>query len=957
MSYKRILLAIASSILSVSPVFSQWKPGEFAAPPDEYKAWTWYHWQNGHIDKDEVKADLKSMKEVGLGGFYLFNSAEGVPPGPVTYMTPRWWDIYRETAAEAERLGLGMGVMNGAGWSVSGGPWVKPEDSMKEVAWTQTLVTGPGWFEGTLPEPLPCLGLERDMRKDPVQNRRYYVPREQVAGHFRDIVVLAFPTPEKMEDGSPYHIKGWWDKAGFTKMTTWIPDETSSPENSVVSPGDIIDLTGRVGPDGSVSWEIPEGEWTILRIGYQHTGRRNHPAAEGGSGLEVDKLSAAAVTRFWEASPARLLEEAGNVSTVLIDSYEAGHQNWTEGFENEFIKRMGYDPRPFLPAVAGFIIGGTQETERFLWDYRKVISDLLNENFYDRFATLCHQSGKKLAIEPYGQFGNTDEFSTGSSADILAGEFWAGESAGSTYRTTVKLASSLSHVYGKEIVGAEAFTNGGRIFEVYPGMLKTQGDYYFCLGMNQVWLHSFVHDPYGKIPGMTLGFYGTHFNRRNTWWKYSRPWFEYLSRCQYMLRQGKSACDILYYMGEDAPSRPPKTEDLVPAIPEGYDYDFCGGSQILSELKVDKGVVTAPGGKSYKIIVVSSRGHLRPAALERMEALSKAGALIYSGTTGKNLEDCLKDNGILPDLEVTFPEGFKAGETRYPGGPVVFTHRSWKSSEVYFISNQQPHTAVDPALLFNVKGLSPEIWNPEDGSVEAVRDYETAGDGRIRVRLHLEESGSAFVVFRNPADGGSPGIKAPQTRAEDSVPVTGPWEVSLLPGLSGEGKSFSTSVLSNLSDSDDPDIRYFSGEIVYRNSVKIRKSGGRRYVLDLGGVSALAVVKINGKEVGTLWHEPYRTDITEYIRKGRNDLEIKVVNLLYNRVAGDLLLPEDREWTSETGSTATGSSLTGIPQWVKDGEDSPTGRKTFTTWDWPYMKDKPLPKSGLLGPVLIIGKT
>lgn len=954
MSTKKIIFTLVLAQLSCFPVFSQWKSKEFLSPGNEYRAQTWYHWQNGHIGKDAIKADLESMKEVGLGGFYLFTTAEGAPEGPAVYMEDEWWDAYRFTQREAKSLGLEMGIMNGSGWSVSGGPWVKPEDAMQEVAWTEEHLTGPVHFKGRLPEPLPCLGLERDMQKDPLSNRRYYVPREQVAGYFHDIAVLAFPTPEGEKTGKPYHIKGWWDKAGFSKMNSWSPDHIKAPEKEIVRPGDMIDLTDLVGPDGSLEWDVPEGTWTILRIGYQPTGRKNHPAAAGGSGLEVDKLSAAALDRYWEASTGRLLEDSDHVTKVLIDSYEAGHQNWTSGFEKEFRKRMGYDLRFFLPAVTGRVVSGTDETERFLWDYRKVISDLLIENYYDRFAELSHKDGRLLAIEPYGQFGNTDEFSTGKTADILSGEFWAGENAGSTNRTTMKLASSLSHVYGKEIVGAEAFTNSGRIFEIHPGMLKTQGDYYFCLGMNQVWLHSYVHDPYGKMPGMTLGSYGTHFNRRNTWWEYSRPWFDYLARCQYMLRQGKSSCPILYYMGEDAPSRPPKSEDLVPAIPAGYDYDFCGGSEILSLLKAGKGTLTAPSGTVYNLLVIRSKDNLQPATLHQIEALSKAGAIICYGPEA-NIESTLRSNGVLPDVEINLPAGYKAEETQYPGCPVTFTHRTAPGRDVFFVSNQQVHKKVAPTLLFNVRGKAPEVWNPKDGSIHRIHEYEITEDGRIRMNLPLEESEALFVVFRMPLGGKHRALgTAGRPEPKDVVTSIGQgWEISLLPGFSGNGKTIEADTLANLSGSEDPEVKYFSGSILYRNHFTANRKKGQRFTLDLGEVAVVAQVRINGRDVGTLWCEPFRCDISEYVHVGENTLEIKVVNLLYNRVAGDLMLPEDCEWTDQTGSTASGFSLARIPSWVVEGKDSPTGRKTFTTWKWPYMKGRMLPPSGLIGPVTV----
>ena len=995
----RLVLTLAVVLLASPESFSQWKAGEFQNPRDAFRVCTWYHWQNGHVDSGEVRADLESMKQVGLGGFTLFNTAEGILAGPLEYMGEGWWEAFRSLGEESKRLGLGMGVACGAGWSVSGGPWVKPEDSMKEVAWTEIRVQGPSRLATVLPEPEPCLGLERDMQKDSLRNRRYYVPRAEVAGYYRDIAVYAFPTPSGEMDGRPFRITGWWPKAGYSKMSVWEADRRTAPPEEVVRLEDIVDLTGNLGKDGSISWDVPPGTWTILRIGYQPTGRKNHPAAEGGSGLEVDKLSSKALDNYWNSSLSRILDASDAVSTVLVDSYEAGHQNWTEGFEDAFTERMGYDPKPYLPAVAGRVVGSVEQTESFLWDFRKVVGDLVEENFYGHLADLCHGKGVRMAVEPYGQFGNSDEYSTGERADILAGEFWAGENASSTNRATVKLASSLSHTRGLEVVGAEAFTNGGRIFEVYPGMLKTQGDYYFCLGMNQVWLHSYVHDPYGKVPGITLGYYGSHFNRRNTWWAYSRPWFDYLARCQYMLRQGESTADILYFMGEDSPSRPPLPETLSPAVPAGYDFDFCGGSAFLGSLKVRKGKIVAPSGRQYSLLVIRPQASMTSSTVGRIMDLARSGAVVFfeapggtpslsdratlpavprdipeGGTSvGKgrvhscgDLGKILMDNGVRPHLEVVLPGGYVPDATQYPGGPVVSIHRKGRSGDVFFISNQQAHRQVDPMLTFNVCGKMPEIWDPVSGSIRKSDDYEVLDDGRIRLRLHLDESGSCFVVFRKrlvrgdrgrriqpaaamPVAGGH-GIGAAES---ETIALDSGWEISLLPGFSGGGKVLAEDGVGDLSLSVDSEARFHSGEILYRTALIVEGTTDRRFILDLGTVGVMAMVKVNGTDVGTLWCEPFRTDISDYLHDGPNDLEIKVVNLLYNRLAGDLQLPEDCDWTTETLSTAPGYSLARIPRWVIEGRESPTGRKTFTSWKWTYMKGKSLPPSGLVGPVKV----
>jgi hypothetical protein len=557
----------------------------------------WYHWLNGHLTKEGITSDLEDMKAIGIGGFRVFNAAEGTPPGSAIYYSDEWWEMFIHTKSEAKRLGLEMCVMNGPGWSTSGGPWNTPENAMQEVVWTEEQIAGPAEFKGKLTIPKPVLGLERDMQRDTVINMRYYMPRDYVRGYYNDIALLAFPTPKGETTGNPYRIDRWWEKAGYSKMARYIRDMKEAPEEEVVRFDEIVDLTGKLDSEGNLQWNVPEGNWTILRVGYQPTGRSNHPAPKGGKGLEVDKMSAAAVDIHWKESVMKMLmagEEGGKstLTSVTIDSYEAGHQNWTKGFEKEFKKMSGYDIRYYLPAIAGRVVGSTDETERFLWDFRKTVSDLIVKNYYERFQSLAHENNISFAAEGYGNFGNTDDFSTNKFVDVPATEFWA-------FRTNhhggiTKLGSSAAHTYGRKIVGAEAFTGApDRIFETNPRDIKAQGDWFYSKGINQFWLHGYTNSPFKQKPGLVLGSYGSHFNRHNTWWKYAKGWFDYMARCQYMLQEGNPTSDILYYVGEDAPVDPESTENLHPAIPFGYDYDFCN-RDILESASVKEGKICCP---------------------------------------------------------------------------------------------------------------------------------------------------------------------------------------------------------------------------------------------------------------------------------------------------------------------------------------------------------------------------
>ena len=951
-----------------------WTESEFQNPPHDSKMQCFFHWQSGHVDKAELTKDLESLKDAGFSGVTLFNVAEGMCDGPVKYMSPEWWDVYRYMQKECKRLGLEMGVVQGAGWGVSGAPWVTPDKAMQEVVWTEKTVDGRKKLEVQLEIPVPALGIERDMQKDPERNKRYFVDREKVRGYYRDIAVFAIPAREG--EGEPYHIKDWWAKVGLqtNKMSEYKVDHSQAPASDVLKMEDIIDISGYMDKDGVLRWKAPKGKWTILRIGYQPIGVQNHPAPPEGRGLEIDKMSAEALDFFWENSVTKDLKSPDSyISKVIIDSYEAGHQNWTEGFEKEFSKQMGYDIRPYLPAITGRVLESTENTEKFLWDYRQVIGRMINTNFYGRMAEKCHENGVEFALEPYGFMGNTNEFTTAYNGDTYLGEFWSRENASNGNTITNKLASSLGHLQGHSIVGSEAFTTSDRsTFAVNPRELKTQGDFYFCQGINQFWLHSFVHDPYGVEPGLSLGYYGPLFNRHNTWWEMAKPWYKYIARCQYMLQQGMAKNDILYFMGEDAPLRPLTREQLRPEIPYGYDYDFCA-MEMIDSLSVRDHRLVLPSGMSYNVLVVKDMECMRPELLEKIVALAGQGAYVYMRKPSfspslaypdngriKVLADKLEDvsslqsflsaKGILPDFAI---EGFTQQEKiQYNGCGIQYIHRSGETSDLYFVSNQQENCEADFDAFFNINDRIPEFWDANTGKVSLVPAYERTQDGRIKVKMHLERAGSVFVVFRRPFEEKT--LEASKIMRTSSTDLTEDWTMTLA-DKKMSGNSFSVPVLSDLSTSDNKEWKYYSGPIVYEKTFRMEEPAPDAvYTLDLGRVEVIAKVTVNGKEVGTLWKYPYSVDVTPYLKAGENTLRVEVANLWVNALVGDSFLPEDSEWTTETLSTAPGVCLKEIPGWVLEHKPSPTGRKTFTSWKWNNMQKWALPGSGLVGPVSMI---
>jgi len=994
--------ACGGSVSTATPEPADLEEG-FQNPADAYKPHTFWHWMNGHVSRESITRDLEAMKRVGLSGFTLWNTSEGIPPGPIKYASPEWWALFDHTIREAERLGLKMAVFNGAGWSATGAPFVTPDMAMQEVAWTEAEVSGPGKVRINLKVPRAALGIERDMRKDPEVNKRYYVSRDRVEGYFRDIAVFAVPSlPEGQK---PWHIQDWRTKAGFGKMSKrFRPDHRSAPSEQVIGLDQIIDISGFMDAEGHLVWDAPAGNWTILRIGYQPTGRQNHPAAYGGAGLEIDKMSSAAVDFYWENFLDRLVETAGDragktLCAITIDSYEAGHQNWTHDFHQAFAERMGYDFRKFLPVVTGRIVGSVGFTERILWDYRKVIGDLIAENYYGRMAARAAEAGVQFATEPYGSYGNTSDFEVAGTADIPMCEWWAYD--GNPGRPAeAKLAASAAHTYGRRVVDAEAFTGRpDHIFESYPGGIKSQGDFFMTQGVNRFSFHTWAHDPYGVPPGLGLGSYGSRFDSRNTWWPFISPWLRYLARCQFMLQQGEFVGDVLYYVGEDAPLRSEgfQRKQILPTLPEGYDYAFCN-REILRQLKLADGRLATKNGAAFRVLVLPDSPWMSIEALETIERLLSGGAVVSGpkpvsppgriseedtekfvslvtriwgkcdgesvtsnqhgrGTIywGEPLGRILKNHGVEPDFTFTVTNEKDFGSTLYPGSGIAFIHRRLSNDDVYFLSNQH---AAEKAVTarFRVAGKKPEVWFPDTGKTFRLPDVRNSG-GCTEVTLHFDPKEAYFVVFRGSG----------QRSASDTVPwvrernevmdLSKGWSVEF--PVEGAPATVEMSSLVSWPELDREPLKYHSGTATYRKTVMIPGglfSDEGEYFLDLGDVEVIAKVSVNGRSCGIAWKTPYRVDVSEAIKPGENSIEVTVANLWVNRILGDQRYPDDLEWTDNTGSTARGQGLKSIPDWVIENSERPSSnRKAFYAWKWPHLTvEKKLLPSGLLGPVKLV---
>ncbi|MBS1713035.1 MAG: hypothetical protein JST30_01725 [Armatimonadetes bacterium] len=770
----RSFLALAFALAVVPGVaFAQTSlEAGFKNPPDSAKPHTWWHWMNGNVSKAGITADLEAMKRIGLGGAQIFNVDCDIPEGRTPFMSAQWKEAVAHAFREAKRLGIEICVHNCAGWSSSGGPWVTPEHAMQILTWSETPVTGPSRFEGRLPQP------------------------ESKLGFYRDIAVYAVRKPQD----DTFRIPNIRAKAAFDRGDRIAPDTTDYPEHLAVPIGDVRML--KADPDGKVVFDAPAGEWTLIRLGHTPTGKGNHPSPPSGYGPEIDKMSREAMDQHWAGMMDTVLKANGPVSgkglnNALIDSYEVGSQNWTPKFREEFTKRRGYDPLPFLPVVTGRLIGSGETSERFLWDLRRTVSDLFADNYFAYFGELCRKNGLLFSTEGYGN-GSFDNLQVSGMADVPMGEFWSFDGMA---QETTKLAASAAHTNGRKFVGAEAFTadeNQGR-FQIDPYSIKALGDRIFSYGINRYIFHRYAHQPWtGVEPGMTMGPWGMHLDRTETWWDQGSAWMKYIARCQYLLQSGRFVADVLVFTGEEGPNDLPMMKGTV--VPNGYDYDGCDLT-VLQKARVDKGETVLPSGMRYRLLVLPDSRYMTLRTLKTVEALVRAGATVvgpkpqFSPSLSEG-PDADKAVRALAD-KVWGPDGGPSGGFRYGSGKTYGTspladvlksmvgpdvtvngapatslnwiHRLVDQSDVYFVANPK-YASVTRTIGFRVADLEPELWDPETGSVSPAPLWQRSG-GRTNVTLPFGPAQSVFVVFRKPAKGAHTAT-AQRLDPSGSVPVT-----------------------------------------------------------------------------------------------------------------------------------------------------------------------------------------
>ena len=690
----------------------------------------------------------------------------------------------------------------------------------------------------------------------------------------------------------------------------------------IISQEGVLDISDKMDAKGTLNWEAPEGEWTVMRFGMTPTGVENGPAAPQGKGYEVDKANRELARFHFEQFIGEFLKRIPEESKsafkyVIADSYEKGSQNWTDGFAQNFEKRYGYNPKKYLPVFSGRVVGSVAASERFLWDLRRAIADDVAYNYVGGLREIANENGLKLWLENYGHWGFPSEFLMyGGQSDFVSGEYW---NEGTLGDIECKAASSAAHIYGKKRTSAECFTAAQRSFVRHPAMLKKRGDWGLTEGINHHVLHVYIHQPDSdKVPGANAWF-STEFNRKNTWFEQGKTYFDYIRRSQHLLQQGTYAADLCYFIGEDAPIMTGATN---PAVPKGYSFDYINAEVIMNRMTVKDGRLVLPDGMNYGLMVLPPLETMRPELLAKLEQLVSEGGKIYgqapkaSPSLQNYPQSDEKVNALASKLWAgdakikTYGKGavivdiplqealntFDINKDVVVSDDVLWTHREMDGMEIYFLTNQSgKDIEVNPS--FRVKGLKPQLWDAVTGEIKELSEYMVA-DGRTSIPLKMEVDRSWFVVFSNASNDlvekgtteNTPEYKVTQT-------IDTSWEINF-ESKNIAPETITTTELMDWSKSEVDLLKYYSGKANYTTTFTYQKSDAKAAVIDLGEVGVMATVTLNGKNIGTSWMAPYRLDITDALQEGENKLEIKVVNVWRNRLTGDKTLPLEERTTS-----------------------------------------------------------
>ena len=763
---------------------------DFRSPPDYAKPRVYWWWLEGNISKKGVLSDLIEMKKAGIRGAIVFDasssshtSVKRPDPGSV-FMSNEWRELFTYACLVADSLDMEISMNITSGWN-DGGPWVTPEESSKKMVWSSLSVQGPTLLTEKLPMPERLLKDERD-------GSFYYRPIAVLAVKTTPNSKLVKPL-ENMQIKAVHSISipRTTNGLGFD-WDIFMKEELSPDGDCHALLKDVMDITDKVDADGNIKWQVPDGDFTIMRFGYTGTGIRVSTHSPGGGGLAIDYMSKEAMDLQYDNTAGILLQDlkqagAKSIRYLHDDSWELGAANWTHQFEKLYKKANGYSILPYLPVLTGMIIESRDVSNRFLYDFRRTIADLIWENHYQHFSNRAHADGCGIHPEGGGPHpAPIDALKNVGVNDIPMGEFWI---RANTHRVApesrlfVKQPASVAHIYGKRFAQAEGPTSIGPHWEEDFAYMKPTLDRVYCEGLNRLVIHTFTHSPAeAGIPGNEY-FAGTHFNPQVTWWKQAPAFLTWNSRISFMLSQGMFVGDVCFYYGDNVPNQVP-LKHVNDGLGEGYDYDVCNTQVILERMSVRDGKIVLPDGMSYHVLVLPNRSGMTVEVIEKLEKLVKAGATIIGpkpttsvglrgdekvvtkvrkiadamwGHTddvskrkhaygkgivyfGEDISNILLEKGILQD--------FTYRGARYET-LIDYIHRKTDDADIYYVVNRNEQPEYFHAS-FRVDSKTPELWNPITGEITDYSIYSQA-NGKTSMPMFLEPFGSVLVVFRKDA--------------------------------------------------------------------------------------------------------------------------------------------------------------------------------------------------------------
>ena len=1017
----------------------------FVNPLDSVQTSVYWYWISDNISKEGVVKDLHAMKDAGINRAFIGNiGIDGLPYGEVKMFSDEWWEILHLALKTATELDIEIGIFNSPGWSQSGGPWIKPEESMRYLTSYETSLSGPGKIEKKLERPkenfqdvkviaFPSVTKENFALTDKnaeissfpsVSNLSNITDGDKSTGiRFpdEDEFQISFKTKEpftarsltiqiaetplkanalleaKQENGDfipisefiidrsniflnvgfdPFApvvisipettatefkltIKNAPARVGLTEVVLngiprierysektlakmhqtplpywdaymWSEQHECDDKSLIVQSDEIIDITRHMSDEGILAWDVPEGEWRVLRMGMTPTGVTNGPASPEATGLEVDKMSKKWVAEHFDRFIGKILRripeaDRKTFKVVVQDSYETGGQNFTDGFLTEFEERYGYDPLPYLPVYEGFVINSQSESDRFLWDMRRLVADKAAYDYVGGLREVSHQHGLTTWLENYGHWGFPGEFLMyGGQSDEIAGEFWSEGELGDIEN---RAATSAGHIYGKTKISAESNTSGGPAYSRYPAMMKQRTDRFFAKGINNTLLHVYIMQPYeDKNPGVNAWF-GNEFDRKNSWFSQLDLFIQYLKRSNFMLQQGLNVADVAYFIGEDTPKMTGVTD---PPLPVGYQFDYINAEVIIRDMTVEDGLLTLPHGIQYRILVLPKQETMRPELLSKIKKLINEGAVVVgtSPTHSPSLQNQPEADSQIEQIAkeiwgevdgvdvkyreygrglimngVTMKEVFEVIECipdcRLPeDNSIHYSHRSIDGKiDIYFISNQ----ANEDKIIypeFRVTGRHPELWDAAKGTTRILPAYEQREESTM-VPIKLVPYESAFIVFRDRAGNSSTTDILDNYPAPEIIEVLeGAWSVTFDSSLRGPAEPVIFETLYDWITSTDDRIKYYSGTANYSINFSTPEVQENEIIeISLGNLTAMAKVYVNDNYAGGVWTYPYKLDITDFVISGENELVIEVVNNWMNRLIGDQNLPENQRET------------------------------------------------------------